>query len=335
MDLHAVFILVLGSFCATNGTVLLKIGASGRTTLLSFLNGWIVLRLALYGVGAVFWIYGMSRQSLITVYPFTILSFAIVYVVGIVMMGEMPSHSGNGGGGTDPDGALSRHQKRGIVFSISPVAIWENSVVIMDLARKALASATIYDTYQSLIGAPKCHERFIRDMVKPRSGERILDIGCGVGASVRYLPTDISYVGIDISEHYIARARTNYGDRGEFICADAGALSAKTLGAFDRAFSFGVLHHLSNEAAERVVQLVRRVVKPGGTFVTIDPCHEARQHPVAKLLIANDRGEYIRDPVGFERIVAGLGTVRTKVHHNLLRITFSQIVMEVEVRRHT
>jgi hypothetical protein len=74
---------------------------------------------------------------------------------------------------------------------------------------------------------------------------------------------------------------------------------------------------LSDEVAERVVELLRRVIKPGGTFATIDPCHEPGQHPVAKLLIANNRGEYVRDSAGFERIVAGLGTVRTKVYHNL------------------
>jgi ubiquinone/menaquinone biosynthesis C-methylase UbiE len=71
--------------------------------------------------------------------------------------------------------------------------------MIMDLARKALASPTIYDAFQSLLGAPECHERFIRGMVHPRSGERILDVGCGTGASVRYLPADIGYVEIDIS----------------------------------------------------------------------------------------------------------------------------------------
>lgn len=86
-------ILVLGAMCASSGTVLLKLGATGRTAILSFLNPQIVIGLALYGLGAVFWIYGMSRQSLISVYPFTILSFVIVYLVGILGLGELPSRS--------------------------------------------------------------------------------------------------------------------------------------------------------------------------------------------------------------------------------------------------
>lgn len=94
MPLRIVTILVLGSFCAASGTVLLKLGATGRTDVLSFINPKIIIGLGLYGLGAVFWIYGMSRQNLISVYPFTILSFTIVYLVGIFGLGERPSRLG-------------------------------------------------------------------------------------------------------------------------------------------------------------------------------------------------------------------------------------------------
>ena len=94
MPLRTITILVLGSFCAAFGTVLLKLGATGRAGVLAFINPKIVLGLGLYGVGAVFWIYGMSRQNLINVYPFTILSFTMVYLVGIFGLGERPSRLG-------------------------------------------------------------------------------------------------------------------------------------------------------------------------------------------------------------------------------------------------
>lgn len=94
MPYNIIAMLVLGSFCASTGTVLLKMGATGRTTLLSFVNTWIVLGLALYGLGAIFWIYGMSKQSLVSVYPFTVLTFVIVYGAGILLFGETPSRSG-------------------------------------------------------------------------------------------------------------------------------------------------------------------------------------------------------------------------------------------------
>jgi SAM-dependent methyltransferase len=203
--------------------------------------------------------------------------------------------------------------------------------MIIQLAKKALRSPVIFDTYQSLIGAPECHRWFIYEMVRPIPGDRVLDVGCGVGASYRYMPDTIDYVGVDVSETYIAKAKADYGHQAKFMCADVSTLDPAVIGTFDRAFSFGVLHHLSDDVAEQAVKFVRRVVKPGGIFVSIDPCHVPGQHVVAKLIIENDRGEYVRDPAGFERIISGLGQVHTEIRHDLLRIPFTQIVMSVVV----
>lgn len=86
-------LLVLGSLCASAGTFLLKLGATGRTDFMSFVNGQIILGLLLYGLGALFWIYGLSRQNLTSVYPFTVLTFVIVYAAGVFGLGEIPSRS--------------------------------------------------------------------------------------------------------------------------------------------------------------------------------------------------------------------------------------------------
>ena len=80
-----------------------------------------------------------------------------------------------------------------------------------------------------------------------------------------------------------------------------------------------------------MVELLRTVVKPGGIFVSIDPCLVPGQHVVAKVIIHNDKRRVVRDPAGFERIVSGLGQVHTEIRHNLLRIPFTQIIMWVAV----
>ena len=102
---------------------------------------------------------------------------------------------------------------------------------------RLLVEPIVYNTYQWLVGAP-CHARFISEIVQPRRGDRILDIGCGTGASVRYLPSDVEYVGIDLSAPYIEVAQVKYGKRGKFVCADASTFDGSTLDSFDRAFSW-------------------------------------------------------------------------------------------------
>jgi SAM-dependent methyltransferase len=200
------------------------------------------------------------------------------------------------------------------------------------VANKILAAPSIYDFSQSLVGAPRCHSRFINEMVGPQRGERVLDLGCGVGASIKFMPDDVDYVGLDLSEPYIETARARYGKRGTFICSDVSALDAPSIGVFDRAFSFGVLHHLSDQVAASAIDLVRRVVRPGGVFATIDPCFVPGQSSIARFLAANDRGKYVRDQAGFERLVSDLGPVRSRVFHDLLRIPYTQLVMQVTLK---
>jgi len=83
--------LVLGCFCAAFGQVLLKVGATGREDFWAFLNTWIVVGLLAYGLGTAFWIYALSKAKLTVVYPFTALTFLLVYAVGVFVLREPAS----------------------------------------------------------------------------------------------------------------------------------------------------------------------------------------------------------------------------------------------------
>ncbi|HVZ70385.1 MAG TPA: class I SAM-dependent methyltransferase [Rhizomicrobium sp.] len=203
--------------------------------------------------------------------------------------------------------------------------------MLFRLAKKTLSLPAVFNTYQNMVGSPRAHRRIISEIVRPQTGERILDIGCGVGAIVPFLPEDIDYVGIDLSEPYISKAQKSYGGRRRFICADVSSADAEMLGTFDRAVAFGMLHHVPEKVADQVAALVRRVVKPGGHFFTIDPCYAPGQSRIAKFLIDNDRGQFVRDEKGYLRIVAELGEVRAELHHDLLRVPYTQLVMDIKL----
>lgn len=80
--------LVLGSVLAAAGQVLLKVGVSGATTLAGFTNLRVISGLACYVLGTVLWLVALSRMPLSRVYPFTILTFVIVYLAAITLLGE-------------------------------------------------------------------------------------------------------------------------------------------------------------------------------------------------------------------------------------------------------
>ncbi|WP_316148613.1 EamA family transporter [Cupriavidus sp. BIC8F] len=82
---------LVGSILAAMGQVAFKFGATGKHYLSDYLNGWILLGLLFYGAGTALWIFALGRANLTVVYPFTALTFVLVYLVGVFALGEPTS----------------------------------------------------------------------------------------------------------------------------------------------------------------------------------------------------------------------------------------------------
>jgi SAM-dependent methyltransferase len=104
----------------------------------------------------------------------------------------------------------------------------------------------------------------------PRTGEAILEIGCGGGAYLLDVALAVGAAGracgVDISEDQIEGARAH--------CADAPAAELHTAsaldlpfqdGLFDAAYSVQVLEYI--EAVDEAIAEAHRALKPGGRFV--------------------------------------------------------------------
>jgi hypothetical protein len=99
-------------------------------------------------------------------------------------------------------------------------------------------------------------------------------------------------------------------------------------GPFDLVLMTGVLHHLPNEHVIDVVNGSKDLVSASGRFVAIEPVFSPDQRLSARLIIASDRGRFVRDKDGYLNLLRlGFEDVNGEVIHGRLRIPYSHVVL--------
>src|SRR5262245_22336955 len=107
------------------------------------------------------------------------------------------------------------------------------------------------------------HGASLVELLAPKPGERVLDLGCGTGhLTARIAEAGAVAVGLDGSAEMLKQARAAYPQL-EFVQADARDFRFDE--PFDAVFSNAVLHWINEPAA--VIRCVRDALKPGGRFV--------------------------------------------------------------------
>lgn len=196
-------------------------------------------------------------------------------------------------------------------------------------ARALLTYPLLYEAFSPLVGGKRAREAFIGEHVRPARTDRIMDLGCGPGALRAHLPAGVSYVGVDISEAYIHRAREHFGDSAEFRVGDATGLD-DDLREFDHVLAVGVLHHLDDPLALELLRGSARALRPGGHLVSIDPAHAHPQSPLARAVIARDRGQHVRSVEYTSLARSGFSQVTPFEREDLLRIPYTHCVLECQ-----
>lgn len=136
-------------------------------------------------------------------------------------------------------------------------------------------------------------------------GERVLDIGCGEGATLVHLGAPAGAVGVDLFEPKLELARRVLpGCR--FVAASADALPFADA-SFDHVLVRDVIHHLEDPAP--AMREIRRVLVPGGTIDVLEPC---RYNPLIALHAITqvaERGELRSTETFLTQLVARVADV--------------------------
>jgi ubiquinone/menaquinone biosynthesis C-methylase UbiE len=152
------------------------------------------------------------------------------------------------------------------------------------------------DSGQSIVGALLDHILPLAPGLRERleEGIDVLDIGCGRGRAILKLARTFPksrFTGYDICQEPVQWASEQAGEEGlaniRFVARDAATLDDEN--AFDLITAFDVIHDQARP--DRVLAVVQRALREGGTFLMQDICgsshlHKNMDHPIAPLLYA-------------------------------------------------
>jgi SAM-dependent methyltransferase len=193
--------------------------------------------------------------------------------------------------------------------------------------RSVLAIPAAYQFWSSVVGGAAYAKVLVNEYIQPSAGARILEIGCGPGTIVRYLPPS-EYSGFDLSPEYIELAKRRF-PKAHFVCERVSRFSLAKEQSFDFVLALGITHHLDDAEARQLFQIAHDALKPGGKLVTSDGVWTDGQSPVARWLLARDRGEHIRREREYVEIASRVfSNIRASVRHDLLRIPYTHLILE-------
>jgi SAM-dependent methyltransferase len=192
--------------------------------------------------------------------------------------------------------------------------------------KQLLAIPAVYRWFRSAI-AGRFWEIYVQRYVRPQPQGRILDVGCGTGDILKYLPP-VSYLGIDLDRRYIDSARKRFGSHGEFRCESATETVLREPESFDVVMANGVLHHLNDDEVLAVLRLARSALKASGHLTTLDGAFVPGQSRIARSLLNLDRGRFVRSHDRYVELARTVFTdINADVCHDLLRLPYTHLIM--------
>lgn len=171
--------------------------------------------------------------------------------------------------------------------------------------RSILNMPRVYQSFQEAGGFFGARLRFLKRSGLNLEDAKVVDVGCGPGFMRPHLPDSARYFGFDTDRRYIDYAKKRNQRDATYLCQAFDASSGDLTGLVDVVMMNGLLHHLNDQTARRLIRDAAACLRPGGCIVTLDGCYRPDQSLFRKKLLDWDRGEHVRTEEGYLDLFKG------------------------------
>ncbi|MGP4040644.1 class I SAM-dependent methyltransferase [Gracilibacillus sp. D59] len=149
--------------------------------------------------------------------------------------------------------------------------------------------------YHRLIRPKWINQIYIHNRIEKHislNNKKVLDFGAGTGVNCTLCKPE-KYVGIDPDERRIRYAKRLYPDY-DFDVFHNDQLTTQNH-SIDVILIIAVLHHIPPEKVKNYVKQFRKILKPGGMIVAIEPCFFEKNNICNWYMKKADNGSYIQN----------------------------------------
>ena len=184
----------------------------------------------------------------------------------------------------------------------------------------------MYQLLQTICLTENFRKNVITEKIKS-DNQIILDIGCGPGNMIKYLKF-VKYYGFDSDKNYIDYAKNKYKECSFFL-EEFSLKSTKKIEKVDTVLLSGLLHHLSDDEIKELMSAIKLSVKKKFQIIILDPVIYEKQNSIARFLIKNDRGKFVRDEIAYLKLFKEFQlNYKHKIHHQKI-VPYTWIVSEI------
>lgn len=197
--------------------------------------------------------------------------------------------------------------------------------------RRFLEFPFVYSFFQKAIARRAIWPDLIEEFI-PKIPENmaVLDIGCGPGnflAGQWIKMAESDFVGIDPSSLYIDQAKRDFPNARFYV----GTVSEMQLHneKFDLVVISGVLHHVNDAGAQRIMDFAIGHTKNGGLAISVDPVLFPKQNRIAKWMALADRGQNVRSEAALKALwnsCQNLGALEVQIRDGYLKVPYNHVI---------